>query len=99
MEVGFLVILNWAVLPFISEADEIAVRGGIFPKFLLLRSFRRQRWALGHIFILVILVAADQSGTKSHPAGDGLMFFLLALHAFLWAWIAMRKAKSRKDFK
>ena len=99
MSVGFIILSNFAVIPFLTEFESICEQEKRYPtvrEVLLIRRTRRQRWFLGYLFLILLLGCiaffADSAGA-AHTAGAYTILTSLGAHIGLWIYAIHRARK------
>lgn len=105
MNVGLLIVLFFASVPFLFEFETLGSdpRGTLsLSAVLRLRHFRSQRWAWGFAIlftVLVFLAAAPTASGKSYTAGNRVLFVVALSQIGLWVFAYIRVRRARTALK
>lgn len=100
MDIGTLILLHFAAIPFIYEFDLIARMQGAMPRFfqvIALSNFRRQRWAIGFSALWLLLLALALSASAQHPANLRVFASVFLVQAACWGHAIYRAKRAAKD--
>lgn len=100
MDVGFLLLMNMSVVPFLHEFEALGSAGNAsLSKVLSLRHFRQARWSWGFGFLWLLFLALTLAPTRSgkrYEASLGLIGTVLAIQVFLWGYAVYRIKLAKK---
>jgi hypothetical protein len=101
MNVGFLIVLLFASIPFLFEFEMLGANPMTklsFAEVLRLRNFRGQRWAWGFGILLImitLLAAAPSASGKSYSVGIGMLLVVALSQLCIWVLVYVRVRRAR----
>lgn len=102
MNLGILLILNFASVPFIFEAETLGVKLKTFPplsNILKLKNVLKTRWiklyGLFIIIMAIILMTPSRSG-KSYSSGYVQLSIIILFQAVFWIFVICKIRNSNK---